>query len=200
MADIHRPAPTRPPARPGAERLSGRKAWRARRGLLGVACACIGLAVTGCVTEGPPAKLPPATAIPSQPDGLKVNRVVITVAQVLEDRDRNGYYDTIPVTVYLFDTPRYAYSIQAPGVFEFLVTDPESGKLLAKWSIPWETASKLQTLVWTGTCFPFQLDLREVGTDHLDASEALVACTFTPTGGPAVECGSRLTVHVGLTR
>jgi len=158
------------------------------------------VAALGCVTEGPPAKLPPATSIPAQPPGLNVNRVVITVAQVLEDRDRNGYYDTIPVTVYLFDSPRYAYSIQVPGTFEFAVTDAENGKPLAKWTIPWETASKTQALVWTGTCFPFQLDLREVGTDHLDASEALVACTFTPTGGKAVECGSRLTVHVGLTR
>lgn len=163
-------------------------------------CAVMCLATAGCVTEGPPPRVPPATSIPPQPDGLIVNRVVITVAQVLEDRDRNGYYDTIPITVYLFDTPRYAYSIQQPGVFDFSVTDADSGQPLVKWSIPWEVASKAQVLVWAGTCFPFQLDLREVGTDHLDASEALVACMFTPTGGKPVECGSRLTVHVGLTR
>jgi len=156
-------------------------------------------ALGGCVTEGPPIKPLPSSTIPPQPAEVAVNKVVFTVAQVLEDRDRNGYYDTISATVYLFDT-RYPYSIHADGIFTFFLTDPETGKQFAKWSIPSAEAAKSQSVTWTGTIYPFQLDLREVGSDRIAISEALIACTFSEPGLKPVECGSRLTILVGKTR
>lgn len=176
------------------------------------------VSLAGCVSDGPPQRPAPASSVPAQPDGLTVNRVVFTVAQVLEDRDRNGYYDTIPATVYLFDT-KYPYSIAVPGTFEFVLTEPASGRAIASWSVTWETASKAQANTWTGTIFPFQLDLREAkhgeslnvpkGTDstptfvgdRLPTSEVLIGCTFVPKGeAKGIECGSRLTVLIGKTR
>ncbi|MGE3110070.1 MAG: hypothetical protein AB7G11_14315 [Phycisphaerales bacterium] len=178
------------------------------------------VSLSGCVTEGPPQKPAPSASIPPQPDGLHVNRVVFTVAQVLEDRDRNGYYDTIPATVYLFDT-NYAYSIRSEGDFIFRLIEPASGTVLAAWTIPWSDAAHLQALTWTGTIFPFQLDLRDARKpstaaasapdatpaspppigDRLPTTEVLIACTFQPADhAKPVECGSRLTVVIGKTR
>lgn len=173
-----------------AHRFTPRPQRVARRSTLALLTAisgCILAFLPACVQEGPPERQAPSTSIPAQPDNLHVNRVVFTVAQVLEDRDRNGYYDTIPATAYLFDT-HYAYSIRVPGTFLFALTEPTSGKTIARWEVPWQDASKAQTMTWTGTIFPFQLDIREARRPSSPTSgpnSSVPASTATNTPAPS---------------
>src|SRR5262245_30533374 len=94
-------------------------------GMVAVSCT-----LAGCVTEGPP--LPPAPRPPPpQAADAKPDHIVSSAPQVPEDTDRNGFYDQISVTIYLFDD-RYRTPIDVPGSFTFTLTD-EKGKALATW-------------------------------------------------------------------
>lgn len=133
-----------------------------------------------------------------QPAGLVPDRLVLGVEFVPDDTDRNGYYDTFRVVVSLYDS-RYAPSIFAPGAFTFLLRTSDN-KEIARWQMDAVQSEKAWGMSGALPAYVFRLSLRDVGTDKVQVGEALIGCTFTPTGGKPVESGSWLTVLVGRTR
>src|SRR5262249_43506691 len=75
----------------------------------------VSVLAAGCVAEGPAQKQAPRP-VQTQPEGLTVERIVPTMDRVVDDTDRNGYYDTLRIAVFLFSgSPRYKQSIHAEG-------------------------------------------------------------------------------------
>ena len=152
-----------------------------------------------CVSEGPPPRRSPRE-VREQPAGLVVDRVVPAIDKLADDTDRNGYYDTFRVAVFLFASG-YAQSIQGDGTLECRLTDPESGKEMAKWTFSREAMQGAWGLSGVMPGYNLLLNMNQVGSDKVGVSEALFSCQFRPTGGGApVTSLSRLVVMVGPLR
>jgi hypothetical protein len=151
----------------------------------------------GCVADGPQPRRAPR-ALPPQPAGLKVDRVVFSVEQPPDDTDRDGYFDSYRVRAYLFDHD-YMAAIEAPGEFTFRLTDTR-GKELAHWTLAPAQGEILDGPLDPGPGRRFRLNMREVGSDHVEATEALLACGFTTADGRTIEALGQVTVLVGTTR
>lgn len=161
--------------------------------------ACIAAVGPGCVTEGPPERKP-IRPIPEQPVGLVVDRVVPAIDKLADDTDRNGYYDTIRVAIFLFSS-EYAQSIQADGTLECRLIDPETDREIAKWILKPEAMRAAWGMSGVMPGYNFILNMNDVGTDRTEAREAHFTCRFIPaSGGPPVASRSRLVVMVGPLR
>lgn len=152
----------------------------------------------GCVTDGRPER-PAVRPLQPQPAGLIVDRVVPAIDKLADDTDRNGYYDTFRVAVFLF-AAGYAQSIQAEGSLECRLTDPATGKEIAKWVMGPAALRDAWGMSGVMPGYNFLLNMNQVGTDKVQVKEALFACTFTPTNGGPVGSLSRLVVMVGPLR
>jgi hypothetical protein len=152
----------------------------------------------GCVTEGPPERRP-IRVMKEQPEGLVVDRVVPAIDKLADDTDRNGYYDTFRVAVFLFASG-YAQSIQGEGSLECVISDPATGKELAKWTLGPAEMEAAWGMSGVMPGYNFLLNLNDGGTDRSDSREALFSCAFRPTSGPPVPALSRLVVMVGPLR
>lgn len=138
--------------------------------------------------------------MPQQPAGLVVDRVVPAIDKLADDTDRNGYYDTFRVAVFLFASG-YSQSMQGVGTLECRLTDPETGKEMAKWTFDAEAMQSAWGLSGVMPGYNLLLNLNTVGTDKVGVSEALFSCQFRPSGGGApVTSLSRLVVMVGPLR
>jgi hypothetical protein len=155
-------------------------------------------AVCGCVTEGPPERAQPRPLQP-QPPGLVVDRVVPAIDKLADDTDRNGYYDTFRVAIFMFASG-YAQSIASEGSLVCTLTQQETGKVLAKWTLDPAQMKEAWGLSGVMPGYSLLLNMNQVGTDRLEDREALFSCTFTPTGGKPVTSLSRLVVMVGPLR
>lgn len=155
-------------------------------------------APTGCVTEGPPPRRPPRE-MPAQPEGLVIDRVVPAIDKLADDTDRNGYYDTFRVAVFMF-AAGYSQSIQGEGVLDCVLTNPETGKELARWSFSPAAMRQAWGLSGVMPGYNLLLNMNQVATDKVDIGEALFSCVFTPTSGKPVNALSRLVVMVGPLR
>jgi hypothetical protein len=73
------------------------------------------------------------------PEWVRPTNLVITSEQP-EDRNSDGYDDTIFVTIYVFDMDYRAQSIRVDGSYEFMLVDSD-GKFSMKWDVPSEIVS-----------------------------------------------------------
>lgn len=150
-----------------------------RTGLLIVA-ACLPALPAGCVTEKPRTHGPQ-----TQP-----SRVTPTVMQTFiaqpRDTNANGYWDTIPITVYLFTEEQYSLSLAVPGRFDFKLSSRDN-KPVAEWSIDEAAARESLRRMTPGPAYVLQLNLLEHGSDKLENTVYLLRGSFTPKGGLTLE-------------
>ena len=159
--------------------------------------ACVGVG-GGCVTEGPPPRRAPRE-VPEQPAGLVVDRVVPASDKLANDTDRNGYYDTFRVAIFLFASG-YSQSIQGEGTMECRLTEPETGKELARWALSPQEMREAWGMSGVMPGYSLLLNMNDVATDRVKTREALFSCVFRPVQGAPVEAQSRLIVMVGPLR
>lgn len=155
-------------------------------------------AVAGCVTDGPPARTPPRPIQP-QPAGLVVDRVVPAIDKLADDTDRNGYYDTFRVAIFFFASG-YAQSIESEGSLTCTLSEPNTGKVLASWTMDPPAMKEAWGMSGVMPGYSLLLNMNQVGSDRTEDREALFSCSFTPTGGRPVTSLSRLVVMVGPLR
>lgn len=144
------------------------------------ALCCAGVAVLcGCVSAEPPVR----SIDDRQPAWVAPTRVLLAI-QLPEDRDGNGYLDTIGTSVYLFDE-RYPLAVAVPGSFVFTLTTRE-GALIGAWEMSEaETAAAVRRLR-PGPGYQFLLDVRKFGSDQRDSQPVELVVEFVPKSpGPA---------------
>ncbi len=166
--------------------------------LLRAAIVSILLCATGCVTEGPPERRS-VRPVQEQPEGVVVDRVVPAIDKLADDTDRNGYYDTFRIAVFLFGSG-YAQSVQAQGSLECCLTDQTSGKEIVKWTLDEAAMKAAWGMSGVMPGYNFLLNMNEVGSDRVDYREALLSCVFRPVAGSPIESRSRLVVMIGPLR
>lgn len=124
--------------------------------------------------------------------------MILSVGQFPDDTDRNGYYDTILVTVYLFSSA-HALPVELPGGFSFRLTGPDD-KPLADWSFNQQQTAAARRGFLPGPGYLFRLSLLDDGTDTLNATEGSLRCRFEPVAGEPIEPKAGTTIVVGRTR
>jgi hypothetical protein len=118
-------------------------------------------------------------------------------AGVAMDSDGNGFSDTIPVVVYLFgDTRRYPLPLQAAGVFEFTITNPD-GTLIGEWIFDEEESARSAGDSAAGVCYRFALRLGP-GRDRMSSRHASLRAIFiNQNGGHRVTSPGAATIRLG---
>ncbi|MCC6425781.1 MAG: hypothetical protein IT435_03065 [Phycisphaerales bacterium] len=103
----------------------------ARRALICIAaCALLG----ACVSDDK--KIAPLT---DQPQWVRPTNVILNVEQP-EDRNSDGYDDTIFVTIYVFDADFRAQSIKIDCSYDFSLVD-SNGAPAMEWQVPREVVN-----------------------------------------------------------
>lgn len=170
--------------------------------LIGAGIGCVG--GVGCVSEGPPERRS-IRPMQEQPAGLVVDRVVPAIDKLADDTDRNGYYDTFRVAVFLFASG-YAQSIEGDGLLECRLTDPATQKEFAKWTFGPVEMKAAWGMSGVMPGYNFLLNMNQgvvagsTSTDRIQSREALFSCVFRPAAGEPVPSLSRLVVMVGPLR
>jgi hypothetical protein len=159
--------------------------------------AALVLLLGACVADGPPIHRPPRP-LPPQPAGMTADRVVFTVEQPPDDADRDGYFDTYRVRVFLFDND-WLVAIEVSGTYSFRMTTAQ-GEPIAEWTSAPEDGERIAGSFDPGPGRRFRLNIRDVTDDRKPYGEGLLSCSFTPTGGERVDSLSQVTVLVGPTR
>lgn len=156
----------------------------------------------GCVSEGPPPR-PAPRDVPQQPAGLVVERVVPAIDKLADDTDRNGFYDTFRVAIFLF-SGAYGQSIEAPGTLECTLVDPLTNTTLAAWRFGPDQLRQAFGMSGVMPGYNLLLNMNQStvgGTDKVKVNEALFTCTFTQEGHTnPVPALSKLVVMVGRLR
>lgn len=121
----------------GATLMTTTRSFRpaARRRLLHLA-ACVACACTlaGCVSDEKSQQ-----KLPEQPKWARPTHLVINAEQP-EDRNSDGYDDTIFVTVYVFDMDLRGQSIKVDCSYIFQLVDRD-GKAGMEWEVPREVVN-----------------------------------------------------------
>lgn len=159
------------------------------------AAALLAAAQSGCVTEGPPPKPKPQPA-PEQPAGLTPDRILPMAGQVMADTDRNGYVDSLSLTVYLF-ARGYDPAISGDGSFEFELRGPD-GEAIHTWVVDAAEARASIKSYPPGPAYQFDLNLLDrAGGDELARQRAELWSRFIPASGAPIESRSPLTLTLG---
>lgn len=130
-----------------------------------------------------------------QPEWVQPSRILVA-SQLPEDSDLDGYIDTIPVTLYLFDE-RYPFAISKPGSFVFRVSIP-GGKQLAEWTMDEGTTQSAMRKLRPGPGYLFKLNLIEGGGEVRQATPAELTVFFRPSdGGPELKSQGATAFRLG---
>ena len=150
----------------------------------------------GCVSDNP---RPPITGM-SPPSDPKPSRMVITT-YLPTDTNSNGYPDTIPIRVHLFEHEGgWPLAVGVEGKFRFEMASPQ-GKTLASWDVDPSQVPGGVGRDQIGPCYLFDLSLLTDGrTDKLDVETIDLRGAFTPTKDPAKVIRATISMHFGRTR
>lgn len=171
---------------------SGRVITRCMAALCGAAMTLAGpFAMSGCVTE----QRGGGQKVPENQPGWVVPSRLLAAIQLPEDTEANGYLDTIPVTVYLFDE-RYPMAISAVGEFVFRLHDA-NGKSIGQWTMDAQASKAAERKMRPGPGYQFRLDVRKFGTDVRDSATVDMTVQFVPERGEAVLGSSATTFRLG---
>lgn len=118
------------------------------------------------------------------PEGMQPERITITV-EPFQDRNRDGWPDSIPVTAYLFAPSRSAQPYAFEGGFEFVLTDLDS-EPLAEWRIAPEQAPQALQSHNTLTGYRFGLGVPAPEEPVRFPRQTMLAARFTPVQGRPV--------------
>lgn len=161
-----------------------------RRLLQMIACVAL-LAAPACVAENA------ARRPPRQPSDLRVQTVTVATPPTLLDEDNNGYPDTIPVIVYLWDSPdRYPLPIWDDGALRFELRD-DQGNLLAEWVVPPDVVAASRTRGQVGPVHLLSLDIRDATTDARPETKAMLSAQFLSEDGSIAQTTRPLVVRIG---
>ncbi len=155
--------------------------------VLGVLAVCVGLG--GCVADEPsrPRLKPPAD--------LRPDLMMIAIYPLLDD-DNNGYPDTIPMVVYLWDD-RYPLPLWADGSIHFLLTS-ETGQTIAEWDVPADVVAASRRRDQVGAAHHMTLDIRDATSDVRPLANVLLSGTFVGTDGTQASTKRQLGIQIGF--
>lgn len=137
-----------------------------------------------------------ASQFPPQPADIVAERVLVA-NEPLEDRDLNGFVDTIRVVVYVFgDTNRYPLPITIDATFQFRLID-EKGASLGVWAFAPRETSRAVFPTQPGPAYGFELSLNAVGTDRVPSQAARLTCDVTTADGTRVRSREPLEIRIG---
>ncbi len=174
--------------------MHGCESGKRGAGLIALAAACA-IVPGGCVTEGPPPK-PRPRAVPEQPSGLAPDRLLPSASPVLADTDRNGFVDTLTVTVYMF-ARGYDLPVTAEGSFEFTMRAAD-GTIVHTWMIDEAATRGAYKLFMPGPGYQFDLSLLDGKKgDQMPAQRGELLSKFTSRSGTVIESRAPLTVTLG---
>jgi len=132
------------------------------------------LCVAGCVADKP------AIREVRAPADLRPDQLVIALYPLLDD-DNNGYPDTIPIVVYLWDE-RYPLPLWANGTIHFQLEDDEN-QLIAEWEVPADVVVSSRRRDQVGAAHQMTLDIRDATTDVGPVTNAGLSGVFVGEGG-----------------
>ena len=155
------------------------------RCLLGIGAL---LLVSGCVSDRAerPALRPP--------EDLRPNTLVIASHPLLDD-DNNGYPDTIPIVVYIWDD-RYPLPFWEDGIMRFRLTDREKN-VIAEWEVPADVVRSSRRRDQVGATHQMTLDIREATSDVRPLTNARLTGEFVGDDGTVADCGRPLGIQIG---
>lgn len=165
------------------------------RGIAALAPALLG----ACVTEGPPtARNPPPVPAPSA--DIQPVAIDVSASRFAQDSDKNGYADSITLSVFLFNIEKYPASLTAHGQFVFELSD-ESGKRICDWAMSEAQIQAAKRELLAGPGYVFRITMRDCGTDELPRTDAQLNCMYIPAaGGPPLRSANPVRVSVGQIR
>jgi hypothetical protein len=165
-----------------------RQSRRLRPRFTPAAAAVAACLLGACVAEkkSPPPVRPPAEL---RPDSLAI------AAYPLLDDDANGYPDTLPLVVYIWDN-RYPLPMWAEGTMHFELRD-EDDRLIAEWDVPAEVVAASRRRDQVGAAHAFTLDIREATTDVRPLTNARLSGAFIGEDGATAKTARPLGIQIG---
>ncbi len=149
----------------------------------------LGAGLGGCVVEEKHKSNLPE----KQPEWVRPARLLVAM-QLPEDTDANGYMDTVPMIVYLFDD-RYPLAISSAGTFSFKLKTT-AGHEIGVWTIDAKQAAASVRKMKPGPGYQFRLDVRQFGPDKRDSGTVDLTAEFKPEVGNPVT-GSATAFRLG---
>lgn len=146
------------------------------------------LGAAGCVADKPERRDTRA------PADLRPDQLVIAVYPLLDD-DNNGYPDTIPIVVYLWDD-RYPLPLWADGMIHFKLVD-EDKRVIAEWDVPQDVVISSRRRDQVGAVHQMTLDIRDATTDVRPLTNARLSGVFVAPDGVRAESGRPLGIQIG---
>lgn len=131
-----------------------------------------------------------------QPAGLVPETIVIGI-EPPEDRNGNGFADTIRVVTYVFGDPNvFPLPMVVDANFQFRLVDAE-GRSIGVWAFPPNQVARAVFTTQPGPAFGFELDINAVGTDRLPTQAARLTCEINTVDGARVLTRDALEVRIG---
>ncbi|MCL4742455.1 MAG: hypothetical protein KJZ54_09670 [Phycisphaerales bacterium] len=152
----------------------------ARAAMVAIACALVSQG--GCASSRP-ADEDRRHVIPPAPADAPVSYVTLGVDAPV-DEDRNGYPDTLLVTMY-FWINGYPVPVHDDGGVRLTLSDSASGRELATWTMTEGMLAATRRRNAVGPVHLFQLDIRQASTDQFPATTTELTAVFTPSDGGA---------------
>jgi hypothetical protein len=144
--------------------------------------------VVGCVSNTPPKQEVRA------PADLRPDLLMIAVYPLIDD-DNNGYPDTIPLVVYLWDE-RYPLPLWADGSIHFTLTGREE-RVIAEWEVPADIVSSSRRRDQVGAAHHMTLDIRDATNDVRPLTNARISGVFLGTDGTRAATKRPLGIQIG---
>lgn len=155
--------------------------------------------LTACVTDGPPTAQSPPPLPPPSSDVQPV-AIDLSASRFAQDSDKNGYADSITLSVFLFNIEKYPASLAAHGRFVFELLD-ESGKRLCDWSMSDAQVEAARRDLLPGPGYAFRISMRDCGSDEIEKTDAQLNCMYIPAaGGTPLRSANPVRVSVGQIR
>ncbi|HLO39544.1 MAG TPA: hypothetical protein VK176_00865 [Phycisphaerales bacterium] len=155
---------------------------------------CIGSlllpALGGCVSDDPS-----KPKLVDQPQWVRATNVVLNTEQP-EDRNSDGYDDTIFVNVYVFDMDLRAQSIKVDCSYQFLLVDAD-GKSGMTWNVEREIVNSAYRLEAPGPMVRLRLNIPRTVAEDLGGKPYTILARLINPDGTTVESsgGSSFTLR-----
>ena len=145
-------------------------------------------AASGCVSGS-------AQREPIRPPADLRTDLVTVATYPLIDNDNNGYPDTIPIVIYLWDN-RYPLPMWGEGGMRFELRDAEQ-RLIAEWDVPPELLATSRRRDQVGASHVLTLDIRDATTDVLPLTNARLSAEYTGQDGTVAKTARPLGIQIG---
>ena len=111
---------------------------------------------------------------------MTVDRIVLSADPFSEDRDGNGFYDTIKCVIYLFPPPEQHHMPFHDRGTAWLELRDDEGYSVAKWTIRPDAFDSLRGMYNGLPGYFVALNISEVADDRILRRKGELWCRFTP--------------------